>query len=279
MSTHVLENTVRTAGFDDNWIGSGPAEAGWSQIATPAPMMTQDGLSPTYPPSIYGGAAPMQGGGMMSQLMGIVSQLVGMLGQMLGLGQSQTPAASYAAMPSAGPQSSVSNATITSTGDPHLGVTGTLTNNTSLALQYTDMNPDPALATSDSFYGGFDVSTQTTQPDANGVTYNQSATVTTAFGANQVTFDNAGNATILQNGVPVSIASGQSVALGQGESVTDNGNSLVVTDSNSQGGTITTTMTQNGNGVDVSVNGQGLDLGGDVMQKALGLNGSQTGVA
>ena len=143
-----------------------------------------------------------------------------------------------------GGQTAFGSATISSTGDPHLAINGTLSDGSNVSLTYDNMQSDPDLVRSNSFAGGFKVSTQTTQPNASGVTYNQSATVSTNFGQNQVTFDNGGNATILQNGNSRSRSRpGRRSISAAASLVTDNGNSLVVNETNSSGGNITTTMT------------------------------------
>ncbi|HUA08656.1 MAG TPA: hypothetical protein VMA98_05225 [Candidatus Acidoferrales bacterium] len=140
-----------------------------------------------------------------------------------------------------------------SNGDPHISFNGSTWN---------DMQSEPDLLHSDSIPGGYQLSTQTTAPNANGVTYNQSATVTTHGGRTQVSLTNSGVATIAQNGVATNLSPGQTVQLGN-ESVTCNANgSLQITSHNQDGGQITTTMTQNGNGVDVNVSANNVDLGG-----------------
>jgi hypothetical protein len=124
------------------------------------------------------------------------------------------------------------------------------------------MQSEPDLLHSDSIPGGYQLSTQTTQPNASGVTYNQSATVTTHGGRTQISLNNNGNATITQDGVTQNLAHGQTVQLGN-ETITCNQNgSLQVTSQNQNGGQITTTMTQNGQGVDVNVCANNVDLGG-----------------
>ncbi|HTZ54020.1 MAG TPA: hypothetical protein VMB20_03075 [Candidatus Acidoferrum sp.] len=155
--------------------------------------------------------------------------------------------------PNYGSEQYFSNASGGSVGDPHLSFNGSTWN---------DMQSEPDLLHSDSIPGGYQLSTQTTQPNANGVTYNQSATVTTHGGRTQVSLNNNGNATITQDGVMQSLAPGQTVQLGD-ETITANQNgSLQITTQNENGGQITTTMTQNGQGVDVNVCANNVDLGG-----------------
>jgi hypothetical protein len=141
-----------------------------------------------------------------------------------------------------------------SAGDPHLSFNGTTWDN---------MGSQPDLLRSDSMPGGFRISTQATAPAANGVTYNQSATVTMNNGNTHVSLDNAGNATIAQGGYSYPLAAGQTISLGNGEIASRAADgSLCVTCNNGNGGAITTTMSENGNGVDVSVSANNVDLGG-----------------
>lgn len=254
MNAQVQQNYFRSAGIDDNWIGRALNQNTVDPLGYAIMPPAGDGFTSAYPLSSFNGAAPQQGG-LLAQMMQMLQSLMGMMQQFFGASPGGT---------------AFGSATISSTGDPHLAINGTLGDGSNVSLKYDDMQSDPDFVRSDSFAGGYGVSTQATAPDANGVTYNQCATVTTNFGQNQVSFDKNGNATILQNGNAVAIGSGQTVDLGGGESVTDNGNSLVVNDTNGHGGSMTTTMSQNGSGVDVSVNAQNVDLGGDVVRKALG---------
>lgn len=163
--------------------------------------------------------------------------------------------------PDYGSEKYFSNASGSSVGDPHLSFNGSTWN---------DMQSEPDLLHSDSIRGGYQLSTQTTPPSASGVTYNQSATVTTHGGRTQVSLNNNGNATITQDGVTQSLTPGQTVQLGN-ETVTCNQNgSLQITSQNENGGQITTTMTQNGQGVDVNVSANNLDLGGAMVNGSSG---------
>ena len=151
-----------------------------------------------------------------------------------------------------------------SNGDPHISFNGTTWN---------DMQSEPDLLNSQSIRGGYQLSTQTTAPNAGGVTYNQSATVTTHAGRTAVTLDNNGTATITQDGATSTLAAGQTAQLGN-EVVTCNANgSLQIVCRNNNGGQITTTMTQNGSGVDVNVSANNVDLGGAMV------NGSSNGAS
>jgi len=152
------------------------------------------------------------------------------------------------------------NASGGSNGDPHLSFNGSTWDN---------MGSQPDLLNSNSFHGGYQLSTQTTPPNAQGVAYNQSATVSTNFGNTQVSLDNAGNATIAQNGFSYPLQSGTTLDLGRGETVTRNQDgSLAITCANQHGGEITTTMRDNGQGVDVNTTAHNVDLGGALVNGA-----------
>lgn len=125
------------------------------------------------------------------------------------------------------------------------------------------MASQPDLLNSDSFAGGFQISTQATPPNAKGVTWNQSATVALNNGATTVEMNDKGEPSITSYGQHISIARGQTLQLGNGESVTyeENG-SLRVCAQNDSGGRIDTTLTPHGDGVNVDVTAHDVDLGG-----------------
>lgn len=191
-------------------------------------------------------AGDMMTGGamnMISQLLSIVQQLLASLGQ-----------------------SFFANATASSTGDPHLAFDGTDGHGSARHTHFDSMRGHDDLLDSSSFAGGYRISTQVTQPGANGVTYNRAATVSTNFGNTRVSLDKDGNAGITSNGRKISIADGESIDLGNGEAVTRNADgSLLVTDDNGMGGRVTTRLSENGSGVDVNIEAQQVDLGGDIV--------------
>ncbi len=197
----------------------------------------------------------MNGGALsiFSQLIGIIQQLLSSFG--LGFG-SQTQ----------GAQTYFGNATASSLGDPHLAFNGTDDSGKAHDAHFDSMQAHKDLLDSASFTGGYRLSTAVTQPGANGVTYNRKATVATNFGNTRVSLDNAGNATVASDGQTLSVANGQTIDLGDGETVSRNADgSLVVTDQNALGGTITTRLSENGSGVDVNVEARNVDLGGDLL--------------
>ena len=224
-----------------------------STIAFPPSVDSEDGPLTTGGMSSQGGPW----GGIMTQLMNILSEISSMIGGAFGFGSPP------------GGQQFYSNANASSTGDPHLAFTGNGAGGTSTS-HFDSMSGHENLLDSDSFNGGYRVSTQVTAPAANGVTWNQSAIVTTEGGATQVALDKNGNATVTQFGSQSTIADGQTIDLGNGESVSRaQDGSLTIVDTNGQGGQITTTLRDNGSGVDVNAQAQNVDLGGYLVRETL----------
>lgn len=208
--------------------------------------------NPSFSPSSF--LFPGLGGMMGMGIGGIISQLISALQAMLGGGNS----ANGNAFPYGDNEQFFQNATGGSVGDPHLSFGG---------HTWDNMGSQADLLHSDSFPGGYQLSTQTTPPQANGVTYNQSATLTTQYGGTQVTLDKDGNATIAENGQTYSLGTGETVDLGNGQLVARNQDgSLQITCDNGNGGEITTTMRCNGRGVDVNATANNVDLGGTLAQ-------------
>jgi hypothetical protein len=212
-------------------------------LALPIGGIANDGINVMRRPP----TGMMTGGAMslVSQLLGIIQQL------MASLGSGQT----YFA-----------NATASSTGDPHLALDGTDGNGGAHHSRFDSMQGHHDLLESASFAGGYRISTGVTQPGANGVTYNREATVSTNFGNTHVTLDNQGHAGITANGETLSLSAGQTIDLGNGEMVARNADgSLIVTQTNGIGASITTRLSENGSGVDVNVEAENVDLGGDLV--------------
>ena len=227
--------------------------------------------------------------GMLQQLLGLVGQLLGaVLGGAnggLGTGLGATPGTPPCGTPppgtmqpgaQGGPQQRFADVNISSTGDPHLAETGTreTANGTQAVDQHYDsMTGHADLVSSRAIAGGYRVSTAVTQPDANGVTYNDSATVHANFGGDSVTMQHDGSFAITSGGQSVALAKGQTVTLAGGETVAENADgSLVVSASNQNGGSIATTLRSNGNGVDVTTHAHELAVGGDVVQHGRTVN-------
>jgi hypothetical protein len=218
-------------------------------------------LPPAFNPPFGGASAP----GMSSDgsfLNGLLQQIGNMLQQLGSLLQFAIPGGNMFGNWFGGGgfgenERYFQNASGSSVGDPHLSFNG---------QNWDNMASQPDLLHSDSFQGGYQVSTQVTQPAQNGVTYNQSASVSTNYGLTNISLDNANNAAITQNGAQVSINVGQTIDLGGGETVTRTQNGLQITANNGMGGQITTTLTANGQGVDVQNSASNVDLGGALVQ-------------
>ena len=201
--------------------------------------------------------------GLFGPLMGMLQQLMQMLQSLMGYGSNAPygpggcPPYGNGGAPSCGNERFFQNASGSSAGDPHLSFNGARWNN---------MSSQPDLLNSGSFDGGFRISTQVTPPNANGVSWNQSATVALNNGATTIGMTDTGQASITSYGQSLSIARGQTMALGNGESVTyeENG-SLHVSAQNGFGGNIETTLTPEGKGVNVDVAAHDVDLGGTLV--------------
>jgi hypothetical protein len=270
-----MGNGLGSGFFGD--LADGLEGAGSSLLGT-----TQgDDVSRFAPPnlgSVIGSAASQAltpGVSMFGPLLNGVGSLLSSLGNFFsgGSGSQSTPAP-VQSTPQQG-QQYFGNATASSTGDPHLAFNGTSATGSNSNAKWDSMASHQNLLDSNSFAGGYRVSTTATAPNSSGVTYNQSASVSTNGGRDSVTLGVNGSATISRNGHSSAIADGQSFSLGNGETVSraQNG-SLTIDDTNSNGGSISTTLSENGNGVDVNVQANNVDLGGDL---AGGPNAQTTG--
>ncbi|HEY8320201.1 MAG TPA: hypothetical protein VIG46_00225 [Candidatus Baltobacteraceae bacterium] len=242
-----------------------------ADLASDAPLTFSpaDAISRMMPPlldplgvgsAVAGGLSPLLQslGGLLQQL----SQALGGSGGSFNGYGANCPGSSCANAP----QQYFGNASGSSTGDPHLAFSGNGSN-----AHWDSMNPHADLLDSNSFNGGFRISTQTTAPNANGVTYNGSATVATRNGDDRVTLDNAGNATVVRDGQAFALGNGQSYDLGGGERVSRGADGSVdISERNARGGSIETTLRDNGQGVDVGVQAQNVRLGGDLVGGANG---------
>jgi hypothetical protein len=166
------------------------------------------------------------------------------------------------------PEDNFTTVTASSTGDPHEAFNGTTSGGATVSDKWDSMKAHGDLLDSDSFHGGYQVSTTTTTPNAQGVTYNASATVTTGNGNDSVTLNKDGSYAVTENGQNVTLTQGQAVKIGRDETVTLNADkSLTITDTNKSGASLTTTLSLNGNGVDVKASGSKVDLGGYLVSK------------
>jgi len=214
---------------------------------TQGPNNATDSVARYQPPWFASGAT-----GSASSVLGGIGEILQELMQLLQrLAQG---------IPQFGNERFFRNATASSSGDPHLSFN---------ANHWDDMASQPNLLDSNSFPGGYRISTQVTQPDRNGVTYNDSATVSTNYGRNCVSLDKSGNASVVRDGQAVPIAQGQTLAPGDGETGLRTATGLEIVSTNETGGRLTTTMTANGNGVDVQSSASNVDLGGALVRRSV----------
>jgi hypothetical protein len=227
--------------------------------------------------------------GMLAQIMAMVEQLTGSIGGAFGgtgfggngyagNGYGGTGYGGNACGGATPPQpgaATFANATLSSTGDPHLALTGTLENANGTTTQvndhYDNMSSQRDLLSTNDFGDAFRVSTTATTPNANGVTYNQSATATMDFGRDRVTIGPGGAVSVTSNGNALALGAGKSVTLAGGEVVSENGSGAVsIAEQNAAGESLTTTFTNNGSGVDVSATANGgVTLGGSLVRHAV----------
>jgi len=226
---------------------------------------------------LFGGAT---GNGSSGTLAGLISGLITTLQQLVGslVNQSGSPSTGTSQNPNNGgwqgplpngPQQQFQNVDVSSTGDPHIAETGTQTGpggQHAVDVRWDSMTSHNDLVHSNQIDGGYRVSTAVTQPDANGVTSNQSATIHTNFDQDSVTMNRDGSYSIFDNGQAVQLGKGESADLSGGETVTANQDgSLAVNASNGNGGTIATTLRSTGAGVDVTTHAHEIALGGDAI--------------
>ena len=208
------------------------------------PWLNNGGAEPAYGEAAYNNPSLQ---GLFGPLMGILQQLMQMLQSLMGNG-------GYGSCQPRNGERFFQNATGSSDGDPHLSFNG---------AQWTAMASQPDLLNSRSFPGGYRVSTQATPPNAKGISWNQSATVSLNNGATTITMNNNGEPSVTSYGQTLSIGRGQTLELGDGESVKcEQNGALRVTAQNAQGGQISTTLSVRGNGVDVDATAHDVELGG-----------------
>lgn len=253
------------AAFDGAFPPGSPANVGYGATSV-------DGVRPAW----FGGGdqtgsatGPWGGGGpgLFAQFANAVQQLANRFGIAL-------PGGAMSAFTggSQGAGTSFQNVSLASTGDPHLSVTGSAWNGGGTTAD-VDAHFDSMAGHADLFstgaFGGLNVATAVTTPNANGVTQNASATATMDGGLDSVTLTNAGTLSVVSGGAPVSIAPGQSVTLAGGETVSENGAGAVTISEQAYGASLTTTFARNGGGgVDVTAQGHDVTLGGDLIAGA-----------
>jgi hypothetical protein len=261
----------------DGALGSNPLSApitgrdgDGTVFSGPAAPVTGDNISRFVPPWYnqsassspygdgYGSSGYLQG--MFGPLMGVLQQLMQMLQSLMGSGCGAPYGGGNggSGCPPYGNERYFQNATGSSDGDPHLSFNG---------ARWDNMASHPDLLNSNSFAGGFQISTQTTPPNGNGVTWNQRATISLNNGDTANSLNDRGQPSITNFGKQLSISRGQTLQLGNGDSVTyEQNGSLRVCAQNGQGGRIDTTLTAEGKGVNVDVSAHDVDLGGALVR-------------
>jgi hypothetical protein len=243
------------------------------------PLMGGDGYQPSWWNANATGPAPA-GQPTISSMLGSLVQMLQQLTQFLTGGSSPNggfggpPAMPQSFGSASTPQTTFQNVSLSSTGDPHLAISGTAQtpfgSTTQINDRYDSMTGHRDLFSTNDFGDDFHVATTVTQPGANGVTYNQSATATMNHGRDSVTMGEGGTISVTSNGQAVALSAGQSVTLSGGEVVTENSNgSVSIAEQSVNGESLTTTFSNNGNGVDVNATGSGgVALGGDLVRHA-----------
>jgi hypothetical protein len=225
-----------------------------------------DGVGSNYPPGRFGNMGGTGGNassvGIFASFMNVMQGFMNQIAQMMQGRQGGGAGAGSS------PQQYFTTASLSSTGDPHDAFSGTTGSGRQVSGKWDSMRSHDRLITSNGVPGGFNVATQATPPQANGVTYNQSATITANCGKTVVTMGQNGAYSVIDNGQALSLIAGQTSTLSNGETATlNNGGSLTVGVSNGQGGSISTTLSYNGNGVDVNATANNIDLGGYLADK------------
>lgn len=227
----------------------------WFQPATP--------VDPPFPGGGWGGAGSGSSGGGNGQggaILSLISSLIGAVQQLVSSLFGGTPPAGQF----------FRDADLSSTGDPHLALSGTRCGpggDAHVDDRFDSMTSHRDLFDSRDVPGGYRVSTAVSQPDAKGVTTNRSATVHAGFGQDAITMRADGSFTVVDDGNPIALAKGRSATLSGGETVRadDDGSLVVSARSANGGGSIATTLRAVAGHVDVTAHAHGIDLGGDLV--------------
>jgi hypothetical protein len=210
--------------------------------------------------------------GILTGLVTLLQQLVGsFLNQNTSRSQNPNQAQNHPCAAN-GSQQRYEDIDVSSTGDPHLAAAGTRDERTgggAVEAHWDSMSSQDDLVHSTQIDGGYRVSTVVTQPGANGVTWNGSATVHANFDQDAVIMNHDGSFAIYDNGAEVRLGKGESAELSGGEMVSENQDgSLIVSAHSATGGTIATTLRANGAGVDVTTHAHEIAVGGEAIAHA-----------
>jgi hypothetical protein len=248
------------------YLGYGTAN---SDAVRPAWFGGSNTASAALDPSTAGGI-----GGILAQLANQVQQTIAKLSSaLMGTSPSTGTTASTGtntAANSLGGAATFQNVSLASVGDPHLSVSGTEQNadgtTASANSKFDSMTSHQDLFSTRDFGDGFHVSTSVTQPSANGITQNASATASMDGGRENVTMTNTGAISVTDHGQSVALTPGGSITLSGGQHVSEGANGSVSISEAAFGQNLTTTFTNNGGGgVDVTAQGQNVTLAGDLI--------------
>ena len=221
------------------------------------------------------GSSTSANGSLAGIITGLVTLLQQLVGSFLNQTQTQPPGQNLTQQPNqhcaqAGSGQRFADVDVSSTGDPHLAAVGTREGGgAALDVHWDSMASQNDLVHSTQIDGGYRVSTAVTQPGADGVTSNQSATVHANFDQDAVTLNRDGSFGIYDNGQEVRLSKGESAVLSGGETVSENQDgSLLVSARSATGGTIATTLRATGAGVDVTTHAHEIAVGGDAIERA-----------
>jgi hypothetical protein len=245
------------------YVGYGPAS---SDAYRPAWFASNNDPSSAINPGSNSGIS-----GILAQLASQVQQSIAKLSSAL-MGTPAATTSTAAGVPQSAPSGAATfaNVSLGSTGDPHLSVSGTEQNadgsTTGVNSKFDSMVGHQDLFSTRDFGDGFHVSTSVTQPGANGITQNASATASMDGGRESVTMTNNGTISVTDGGQAVALTPGQSVTLSGGQHVSEAANGSVSISEANFGEKLTTTFTSNGGGgVDVTAQGQNVTLRGDLI--------------
>lgn len=155
------------------------------------------------------------------------------------------------------------NVTLASTGDPHDSINGTRADGTGVKQNWNSMQSHRDLLSAPGVAGGFQLSSHVGAQNAQGATMNSSVTATADHGRTTISLDANGEASVRQGANVSQLTPNATMQLGAGLSVTDTGNALRISAQNASGSTLTTTLSDNGQGgVDVNAQGSNIALGG-----------------
>ena len=209
-------------------------------------------------------APPSRGGG----LLGMLQQIITAFGNALQQGTQQLFGGSGTTPSAAG--TPFAQATLASTGDPHLSLTGTTAGSATPVDAHFDSMTSHADLFSTNAFGGYLVSTTTSAPNAGGVTTNAGATAVLDHGEDVIAMNGDGSLSVTSAGNAVDLPDGASATLAGGATVSRDANGAVtIGDANPWGRSLSTTFTPVDGRVDVTAQAQNVTLAGDLVSEAM----------